>query len=198
MFFNLLIIIAHIQAIIFPIYFGYKSTNKFKNIKYTNLPSLGFISIGLASLSEMIDHTFTNWIYVNHSSFFNWLFYSFLTIGLMLLSISIIKEKLFLVLNILACIFAISSYWTFGKSFTLFFQALISFSLIVNWQNFFKDWLFLLYPIFGIFLTTYFGSKLTLTNDQIWHVFIGPSGTLSVMTFYFVLCRSNKKHLKSI
>jgi len=28
----------------------------------------GFIFLGLASISEMIDHTQTSWIYVDHSS----------------------------------------------------------------------------------------------------------------------------------
>ena len=75
---------------------------------------------------EMIDHTQTEWIYIDHSSLFNWLFYSFLSIGLTFLSISITKNKYLVLTNLLTCILAITSYWIFGKSLTLVFQVLIS------------------------------------------------------------------------
>ena len=142
---------------------------------------------------EMFDHTQTEWIYIDHSSLFNWLFYSFLSIGLTFLSISIIKNKYLILTNLLTCILAIASYWIFGKSLTLVFQVLISIFLIINWQRKFKDWIFIAYPIFGIFLTTFLGIKLSLSANQIWHIFIGPSGTLSVLTFYLVLNRSTKR-----
>ena len=49
------------------------------------------------------------------------------------------------------------------------------------------------YPIFGIIFTTFFGTSLSITGNQIWHIFIGPSGTISVLTFYLILNRSKKK-----
>ena len=42
---------------------------------------------------EMFDHTTTDWVYVDHSSIYNWLFYSFLSIGLSFLTISVAKNK---------------------------------------------------------------------------------------------------------
>jgi hypothetical protein len=57
----------------------------------------------------------------------------------------------------------------------------------------FKDWIFIAYPIFGIAFTTFFGTNLSITGNQIWHIFIGPSGTISVITFYLVLKRSKNK-----
>jgi len=81
----------------------------------------------------------------------------------------------------------------FNKSIALLFQVIISILLIINWQRVFKDWLFILYPIFGIFFTTLFGTRLSISGDQFWHVLIGPSGTISVLTFYLVLKRSDKK-----
>ena len=193
MIFKLIIVLAHIQAVLIPIFIGIKSINKFNHIKNSKLISWGFVSLGLASMFEMIDHTQTEWIYVDHSSFFNWLFYSLLSIGLTFLSISTIKNKYLILTNLLTCILAIVSYWIFGKSLTLVFQVLISIFLIINWQRKFKDWIFIAYPIFGIFLTTFFGIKLSLSANQIWHIFIGPSGTLSVLTFYLVLNRSRKR-----
>jgi len=190
--FNLIIFLAHIQAILIPIFIGVKSINKFNHIKNSKLISWGFVSLGLASMFEMIDHTQTKWIYIDHSSLFNWLFYSFLSIGLTFLSVSIIKNKALIFSNLLSCILAIVSYWIFGKSLTLVFQVLISIFLIINWQKKFKDWIFIAYPIFGIFLTTFLGIKLSISANQIWHIFIGPSGTISVLAFYFVLNRSKK------
>ncbi len=193
MIFKLIIVLAHLQAILIPIFIGIISINKLNHIKNLKLISWGFVSLGLASMFEMIDHTQTEWIYIDHSSFFNWLFYSLLSIGLTFLSISTIKNKYLILTNLLTCILAIVSYWIFGKSLTLVFQVLISIFLIINWQRKFKDWIFIAYPIFGIFLTTFFGIKLSLSANQIWHIFIGPSGTLSVLTFYLVLNRSRKR-----
>ena len=193
MIFKLIIVLAHLQAILIPIFIGIISINKLNHIKNLKLISWGFVSLGLASMFEMIDHTQTEWIYVDHSSFFNWLFYSLLSIGLTFLSISTIKNKYLILTNLLTCILAIVSYWIFGKSLTLVFQVLISIFLIINWQRKFKDWVFIAYPIFGIFLTTFLGTKLSLSANQIWHIFIGPSGTISVLAFYLVLIRSRKR-----
>jgi len=191
--FFLILFLAHFQAIIIPIIFGIKSIKRFKKIKNNSLIPYGFIFLGLASMFEMIDHTQTSWIYVNHSSFFNWLFYSFLSLGLTCLSISVVKNKFIQTTNFCISLCSIISYFLFDKSIALLFQVIISIFLIINWQRVFKDWLFILYPIFGIFFTTFFGTRLSISGDQFWHVLIGPSGTISVLTFYLVLKRSDKK-----
>ena len=192
MFFSILFLV-HIQAVIIPLFLGYKSINKFKNIKNNSLIPFGFTFLGLASMSEMVDHGQTSWIYVDHSSLFNWLFYSFLSLGLTLLSISVIKNKFIQNTNLCISLCSIISYFLLDKTIALLFQVIISILLIINWQRVFKDWLFILYPIFGIFFTTFFGTRLSISGDQFWHVLIGPSGTISVITFYLVLKRSDKK-----
>ncbi len=85
--------LAHLQAILIPIFLGIKSSRKFNQISFPFLTPYAFISLGLASMFEMIDHTTTDWIYKNHSSIFNWLFNSFLSIGLSFLTISAAKNK---------------------------------------------------------------------------------------------------------
>ena len=185
--------IAHLQAVLIPIFLGIKSSRKFNQISFPFLTPYAFISLGLASMFEMIDHTTTDWIYKNHSSIFNWLFYSFLSIGLSFFTISVTKNKLILATNIVLIITAISSYWLLGKSSTLIFQVFISILLISEWWVRFKDWVFLIYPITGVIFTTCFGIILSSSGEQIWHVFIGPSGTISVLAFYSVLIRSRKK-----
>ena len=192
MFFSILFF-AHLQAVVVPIFLGIKSINKFKNFKSHGLIPFGFIFLGLASLFEMIDHTKTNWIYINHSSFFNWLFYTFLALGLTSLTISVIKNKYAIGTNIFLCFCSIVSYLLIDKTIALSFQVMISIFLIINWQRVFKDWIFIAYPIFGIIFTTFLGTNLSITGNQIWHLFIGPSGTISVITFYLVLKRSNNK-----
>ena len=192
MFFSILLL-AHFQAAIIPILLGIRSINKFQHIRKNNFIPFGFIFLGLASISEMLDHTQTSWIYVDHSSFFNWLFYSFLSLGLTFLSISVIKNQLIQSTNFCISLCSIISYFLFDKTIALLFQVIISIFLIINWQRVCKDWLFILYPIFGIFFTTFFGGRLSITGDQLWHIFIGPSGTISVLTFYLVLKNSDKK-----
>ena len=194
MFFSILLL-AHLQAVLIPIILGFKTFNKFKHINRYKIIPFGFIFIGLASISEMIDHTQTSWIYVDHSSLFNWLFYSFLSLGLTCLSISVIKNKFIQITNLCISFCSIISYFLFDKTIALFFQVIISIFLIINWQRFFKDWLFILYPIFGIIFTTFFGTNLSVSGDQFWHILIGPSGTISVLTFYLVLKRSDKKFI---
>jgi len=192
LFFSILFL-AHLQAAVIPILLGIKSIHNFQHINKNKIIPLGFVFLGLASVSEMLDHTQTSWIYVDHSSFFNWLFYSFLSLGLTCLSISVIKNKFIKRINICVSLFSIISYFLFDKTIALVFQAIVSIFLIINWQRKFKDWLFILYPIFGIFSTTFFGTNLSASGDQFWHILIGPSGTISVLSFYLVLVRSGKK-----
>jgi len=194
LFFSILLL-AHFQAAFIPIILGIKSINKFKYIYRSKLIPFGFIFLGFASIFEMIDHTQTYWIYVDHSSLFNWLFYSFLSLGLTCLSISVVKNKSIQITNICFSLCSIISYFLFSKPIALLFQVFISIFLIINWQRIFKDWLFILYPIFGIIFTTLFGTNLSVSGNQFWHILIGPSGTISVITFYLVLKRSEKKFI---
>ncbi len=187
--------LAHLQAVLIPIFLGIKSSRKFNQISFPFLTPYAFISLGLASMFEMIDHTTTDWIYKNHSSIFNWLFYSFLSIGLSFLTISVAKNKSIIATNVVLIIAAIFSYWFLGKSSTLLFQLFISVLLISQWWSRFKDWVFLIYPITGVLFTTLFGIILSSSGEQIWHVFIGPSGSISVLAFYSVLNRSRKKEI---
>ena len=192
--FFMILFLAHFQAVIIPLFFGIKSINKFKNIKNNLLIPFGFTFLGLASLFEIIDHTQTDWIYIDHSSIYNWLFYSFLSLGLTSLSISVIKKKFTICINLFLSFCSIVSYLLIDKTIALLFQIIISIFLIINWQRFFKDWIFIFYPIFGIIFTTFFGTNLAVSNNQIWHIFIGPSGTVSVITFYFVLIRHERRN----
>ena len=190
-------LLAHLQAFLIPILLGIKSRSRFKQIRTPKLIPFAFISLGLASMFEMFDHTTTDWIYVNHSSLLNWLFYSFLSIGLSFFTISVTKNRSIIFTNILLLIAAISFYWIMGKSTTLLLQVLISILLISQWWRRFKDWLFIIYPITGVIFTSFFGIILSSSDKQVWHLFIGPCGTVSVLVFYEVLKRSRNKEIIS-
>ncbi len=190
-------LLAHLQAFLIPLIIAIKSRGRFNQIQFPWLPPFAFTSLGLASLFEMFDHTTTNWVYVDHSSIYNWLFYSFLSIGLSLLTISVVKKKSIIISNIALIIAAIISYWFLGKSTTLLIQVLISILLISQWWRKFKDWVLFIYPITGVILTSFFGILLSSSGKQIWHMFIGPSGTISVLAFYSILKRSKKKTIFS-
>ena len=86
---------------------------------------------------EMIDHTKTDWIYIDHSSFFNWLFYSFLALGLTSLTISVTKNKFVIGTIISLCFGTIVSYLIIDKTIALCFQVIISIFLIINWHRIF-------------------------------------------------------------
>ena len=192
--FYFILFLAHLQAVIIPIICAFKAYKKFKDIKNNILIPFGFSNLGLASMFEMIDHTQTDWIYIDHSSIYNWLFYSSLSLGLTIFSISVIKKNFSIGIHIFLSFCSIVSYLLIDKKVALLFQIMISILLIINWQRFFKDWVFILYPIFGIICTTFFGANLSISDNQIWHIFIGPSGTISVLTFYFVLKRYKNRH----
>ena len=122
LFFSILLL-AHFQAAIIPILLGIRSIKKFKHIRKNEFNPFGFIFLGLASISEMIDHTQTSWIYVDHSSLFNWLFYSFLSLGLTCLSISVIKNKFIQKANFCISLCSIISYFLFDKTIALLFYS---------------------------------------------------------------------------
>ena len=76
-------------------------------------------------------------------------------------------------------------------SFLLFAGAL---HVDINDLNKQKDIISILATI-GVVFTTFFGFLLSTSGEQIWHIFIGPSGTISILAFYSVLERSRKKEI---
>ena len=106
---------------------------------------------------EMFDHTTTDWVYVDHSSIYNWLFYSFFSLGLSLFTNSVAKNKSIITTNIYLIFAAVSSYCFLGKSTTLLIKVLISILLISQWWSRFKDWVFFIYPITGVIFLYFLG-----------------------------------------
>jgi hypothetical protein len=58
------------------------------------------------------------------------------------------------------------------------------------WWRSFHDPLLWLYPLFTVGLTTLFGALLNASGDQLWHLFIGPAGSLSLLVLHAILRRA--------
>ena len=57
----LALVVVHLQAVLVPLWVAVRC-------RVWRLKS-GFVCFSLASLAEMVDHTTTDWVYVNHNSF---------------------------------------------------------------------------------------------------------------------------------
>ena len=144
----------------------------------------------LASLAEMVDHTNTNWVYVNHNSFFNGVFYGALSAGLALLTASVSHSRSWRLSLLLITIATLAAYPIGGKSFAISLQSLLLVLMLCQWWRCFADPRLWLYVLFGVVLTTGMGILLVESGDPVWHLFIGPCGSLSVISLGWVLKRS--------
>ena len=91
----------------------------------------------------------------------------------------------------------IVAYPLFGKGVTISLQSIITIIFLAQWWKRFHDPLLWIYPICGVVLTTVFGGMLSTSGDQIWHVFIGPAGSISLITLWILLNRAERKQILS-
>ena len=145
----------------------------------------------MASLAEMVDHTTTDWVYVNHNSFFNGVFYGALSTGLALLTTAVSRSDGWRLPLLLITTSALAAYPLAGKSVAVSLQSLLLVLMLCQWWRRFADPRLWLYVLFGVVLTTVMGILLVESGDPIWHLFIGPCGSLSVISLGWVLRRSS-------
>ena len=144
----------------------------------------------------MLDHTETSWIYINRISGWNGLFYAGLAGGLASLTAAVSENKKLRILLYVIVIAGIAAYSSLGKGVTISLQSIITVIFLAQWWKRFHDPLLWVYPICGVVLTTVFGGMLSASGDQMWHVFIGPAGSISLMTIWILLNRTkNQKRL---
>jgi hypothetical protein len=144
-----LLVLAHLQAIVVAWALALASGRGLPRLR-ERLPAgggtclgLAFAAFGLAALAalaETLDHTTTRWLYVNHTSPWNALFFSALAAGIALVSAAIASQTLLLLVM-----------------------------LRLWWRSFGDRWLWL-YPLFTVGLTTLFGALLNASGNQIWHL----------------------------
>ena len=177
------LILAHLQAVLIPLLIAIRCRGW--------LLKSGFACFSLASLAEMVDHTSTDWIYVNQSSFFNGVFYGALATGLALITAAMSSSRSWRLPLLLVTFAALAAYPLAGKSVAIALQSVLLVLMLRQWWRCFADPRLLLYVLFGVVLTTGLGALLVGSGDQIWHVFIGPCGSLSVISLDWVMRRAN-------
>ena len=108
----------------------------------------------------MVDHTSTDWIYVNHSSFFNGVFYGALTTGLALITAAMSSSRSWRLPLLLVTFAALAAYPLAGKSVAIVLQSVLLVLMLRQWWRCFADPRLLLYVLFGVVLTTGLGALL--------------------------------------
>ena len=180
----LALVVVHLQAVLIPLWVAVRCRGWWHKS--------GFVSFSLASLAEMVDHTTTDWVYVNHNSFFNGVFYGALATGLALLTAAVSRSRSWRLTLLLITTAALAAYPLIGKSVAISLQSLLLVLMLCQWWRRFADPRLWLYVLFGVVLTTTMGILLVGSGDPIWHLFIGPCGSLSVISLGWVLMRSSK------
>jgi hypothetical protein len=154
---------------------------------------LAFAAFGLGALAETLDHTTTRWLYVNHTSTWNALFFTALATGIALLAAALSASRRLRALLAALVLAGAAGYAAFGKGAAIATQSLLLLLMLRLWWRSFHDRRLWLYPLFTVGLTTLFGALLNASGDQIWHLFIGPAGSLSLLVIWGVLRRADQK-----
>ena len=201
--FFVVLLLAHIQAVIIPAWIASRVGARNSRLRDV-LPNggisfllLGFTCFSIAAFAEMLDHTETSWVYINRLSGWNGLFYAGLAGGLASLAASVTANKSLRVLLYIIVAAGIIAYPLLGKGVTISLQSIITIIFLAQWWKRFRDPLLWVYPICGVVLTTVFGGMLSASGDQIWHVFIGPAGSISLITLWILLNRAKSKQSPS-
>jgi hypothetical protein len=155
--------------------------------------SLGFAAFGLAALAETVDHTTTRWLYVNHTSGWNGLFFLALATGIALLAAAVGEHRGLRTLLLTLVLAGAAGYAAIGKGAAIASQTLLLVLLLRLWWRTFRDHRLWLYPLFTVGLTTLFGALLNASGDQLWHLFIGPAGSLSLLVLWTILRRAERR-----
>ena len=197
--FFIVLLLAHVQAVLVPAWIASRLIIRKSSLRNAlpdggiSLLLLGFTCFSIAAFAEMLDHTETSWIYINRLSGWNGLFYAGLAGGLASLAASVTTNKTFRALLLVLVISVIVTYPLLGKGVTISLQSIITIIFLAQWWKRFHDPLLWIYPICGVVLTTIFGGMLSTRGDQIWHVFIGPAGSISLITIWILLNRAERK-----
>ena len=201
--FFVVLLLAHLQAVLIPAWIASRVSARRSRLRAAlangGIPFLlvGFTCFSIAAFAEMLDHTETSWVYINRLSGWNGLFYAGLAGGLASLTASATANKSLRALLYIVVAAGIVAYPLFGKGVTISLQSIITIIFLAQWWKRFHDPLLWIYPICGVVLTTVFGGMLSTSGDQIWHVFIGPAGSISLITLWILLNRAERKQILS-
>ena len=194
--FFIALLLAHLQAVLIPACIAYRITSRKSKFRIVlpdggvSLLRFGFICFSFAALSETVDHSGTGWIYVNHLSSWNGLFYAALAAGLASMTSAVTEKKQFRILFCLMVVVGAFAYLLLGKGVTISIQSILTIVFLVQWWKRFRDPLLWIYPLCGVVLTAIFGAMLMSSGDQLWHLFIGPAGSIGLIVLWIILNRA--------
>ncbi|MEO1144517.1 MAG: hypothetical protein AAFY26_02820 [Cyanobacteria bacterium J06638_22] len=157
--------------------------------KVRSLPLIycGFACFAIATSYEIAEHIGDDWFYESRISPLNHLFYLFIIAGICLIGLGLRKSK---VTDFLftASLIAVPLTYGFNDSKNLMQMILLipAFLFVYNWYVVMRDWRVFLYLLFSNVLTVAIGIALIVTDQQIFHVFIGPLASTALLILGYV------------
>ena len=195
-----LLVVAHLQAVAVAATLACAASRRLPHLGARLAPgaipllSAGFACFSLAALAETLDHTTTRWLYVNHTSHWNGLFFTGLAAGIALLAAALAPSRRWRAALLALVPLSAAGYALAGKGPAIAVQTLALLAMLHLWWRTFHDRRLWLYPLFTVALTTTFGALLNSSGDQIWHLFIGPAGSISLLLLWNILRRAEGAH----
>lgn len=195
-----LLVVAHLQAVAVAATLTWAARRRLPRLAERLPPgaipllSAGFACFSLAALAETLDHTTTRWLYVNHTSDWNGLFFTGLAAGIALLAAALAPNRRWRAALLALVPLSAIGYALAGKGPAIAVQTLALLAMLHLWWRSFHDRRLWLYPLFTVGLTTTFGALLNSSGDQIWHLFIGPAGSISLLLLWGILRRADATH----
>ena len=195
-----LLVVAHLQAVAVAAAMAWAASRRLPHLGARLAPgaipllATGFACFSLAALAETLDHTTTRWLYVNHTSDWNGLFFTGLAAGIALLAAALAPSRRWRAVLLALVPLSAGGYALAGKGPAIAVQTLALLAMLHLWWRTFHDRRLWLYPLFTVGLTTTFGALLNSSGDQIWHLFIGPAGSISLLVLWGIQRRAEGAH----
>lgn len=147
----------------------------------------GYACFAIATSYEIAEHIGDRWIYVSQISSLNLLFYSFINLGLGLIALGLKKSKA-VDFVLMASIIAVPLLYGVNDSKSLMqaAQFVTAGIFIYKWYDVMRDWRVFLYLLFSNVIALAFGIALIVTENQLFHIFIGPSSAFGLLTLGYV------------
>ncbi|MEO1209258.1 MAG: hypothetical protein AAFX78_06925 [Cyanobacteria bacterium J06638_20] len=187
------IIAAHFftyLAIAINIWIFSRRSDYFRTVnKVRSLPLIycGFACFAIATSYEIAEHIGDDWFYESRISPLNHLFYLFIIAGICLIGLGLRKAKVTDFLFTASFIAVPLSYgFNDSKSLMQMISLIPAFLFVYNWYAVMRDWRVFLYLLFSNVLTVAIGIALLVTDQQIFHVFIGPLASTALLILGYV------------
>lgn len=158
-------------------------------VKVRSLPLIysGFACFAISTTCEIAEHIGDMWIYESQISVLNRLFYTFITAGVSLIALGLRKSRILDTLLIASMVAVPLTYGVQGsKSIMQMISLVPAIIFVFNWYRVMRDWRVFLYLLFSNVLAIGFGIALIATDQQVFHIFIGPVSAIGLLILGYV------------